>query len=289
VDTTVVPVMSQTTAAKLRTVLLCRDGADQRYLAAELAGAGFLDAVVVESRGDARRAKLLKTFRSARFWAVPLKALDVVALVLYGNWSEKLLSQRLAAADYPAGVPRVDVGNANDAASVEALRELRPDILVVLGTGSLRDPVLAVPTSYALNVHGGKLPEYRNVYSDFWPLATGDPERVGSTIFHLDPGVDTGDIALAENVPMLPWLPFADIKVANSRLRARLTIAAVEQANAGTLPRLPQGVEDARTWYAPTAMQLARGLWRIRRNRRRATRAAAESIAGRGRTHSGAL
>src|SRR5579862_9658767 len=82
----------------LRTVLLCRDGADQRYLAAELADAGLLDAVVVESRGDARRAKLLKTFRTARLWAVPLKALDVVALVLYGNWSEKLLATRLAVA-----------------------------------------------------------------------------------------------------------------------------------------------------------------------------------------------
>ena len=281
--------MSQSPTVKLRTILLCRDGADQRYLAAELAGAGLLDAVVVESRGDARRAKLLKTFRAARFWTVPLKALDVVALVLYGNWSEKLLAERLAAADYPAGVPRIDIGNANDPASIEALRDLRPDILVVLGTGILRDPVLAIPTSYALNVHGGKLPEYRNVYSDFWPLANGDQERVGSTIFHLDPGVDTGDIALGDNVPMLPWLPFADIKVENSRLRARLTIAAVEQANAGTLPRLPQGTEGARSWYAPTAAQLARGLWRIRRNRRRATRAAAADAAGGRRSRTGAL
>jgi len=268
-------VMSQPPSTGLRVVLLCRDGADQRYLAAELAGAGLLDAVVVENRGDARRAKLLKTFRTARIWTVPLKALDVVALVLYGNWSEKLLAERLAVADYPAGLPRIDISGANDSASVEALAKLQPDILVVLGTGILRDPVLAIPTSYALNVHGGKLPEYRNVYSDFWPLANGDQERVGSTIFHLAPGVDTGDIALAGSVPMRPWLPFADIKVENSRLRARLTIAAVEQANAGTLPRLPQGVDGARTWYAPTAAQLARGLWRIRRNRLRATRAAA--------------
>jgi methionyl-tRNA formyltransferase len=191
--------------------------------------------------------------------------------VLYGNWSERLLSQRLAVSGYPAGIPRIDIGSANDPASVEALEKLQPDVLIVLGTGILRDPVLAIPTRYALNVHGGKLPEYRNVYSDFWPLSKGDAEGVGSTIFHLGPGVDTGDIALAATVPMVPWLPFADIKVENSRLRARLTVDAVEQANAGTLPRLPQEVEGARTWYAPTALQLARGLWRIRRNRRRAS------------------
>ena len=279
--------MSDSQTPTLRIVLLCRDGADQRHLAAELATAGLLDAVVVENRGDARRAKLLKTLRDARLWVVPLTALDVFALVLYGNWSERLLSRRLAVADYPAGVPRIDIGSANDAASVETLKELRPDVLVVLGTGILRGPVLSVPTRYALSIHGGRLPEYRNVYSDFWPLATGDPGRVGSTVFHLDPGVDTGDIALAGNVPMLPWLPFADIKVENSRLRARLTILALERANAGTLPRLPQQSEGAQMWYAPTAAQLARGLWRIRGNRRRATQAAAPRIAGGGQSQTG--
>jgi hypothetical protein len=259
----------------LRTVLLCRDGADQRHLAAQLADAGLLDAVVVESRGDARRRKLVKTFRSARPWLVPVKALDILALVVYGNWSEKVLATRLGVTDYPAGIPRIDIGDANDPASIAVLEELHPDVLVVLGTGILGDAVLAIPTSYALNVHGGSLPEYRNVYSDFWPLSHNDAEHVGSTIFHLDPGVDTGDVALAGTVLMQPWLPFADIKLENSRLRARLTIAALEQARTGTLPRRPQPVEGARSWYAPSAAQLARGLWRIRRNRSRAIRFAA--------------
>ena len=270
-------VMSESRATRLRTVLLCRDGADQRYLAAELARAGLLDAVVVESRGDARRAKLLKTFRTARLWAVPLKALDVLALVLYGNWSEKLLAQRLGVSDYPAGIPRIDIVDANDPAGVEALTELRPRC--PRGARNRHPPRSRVghPDELRAECPRRQAAQYRNVYSDFWPLATGDSEGVGSTIFHLDPGVDTGDIALAANVPMLPWLPFADIKVENSRLRARLTIAALEQANDGTLPRVPQGVEGARTWYAPSAAQLARGLWRIRRNRRRATRAAART------------
>lgn len=256
----------------MRTVLLCRDGADQQHLATVLAGAGLLDAIVVESRGNARRTKLLKTFRSARPWLAPIKALDVLALVLYGNWSEKLLAQRLAVSGYPAGIRRIDIGNANDPASVEILRELRPDVLVVLGTGILRRPVLEVATSYSLNVHNGRLPEYRNVYGDFWALANNDPEHVGSTIFHLDPGVDTGDIALAESIQMWPWRSLGAIKVANSRLRARLVVAAIEKARVGELPHIPQCNENARSWYPPTAAQLLRGLWQIRRNRRKATR-----------------
>ena len=137
----------------------------------------------------------------------------------------------------------------------------------MLGTGILRDAVLEIPTTYALNLHGGSLPEYRNTYSDFWPLANNDPEHVGSTIFHLNSGIDTGDIALADSVQMQPWPSLAEVKVENSRLRARIAITALEEAQAGTLSRMPQPNEDARSWYAPTAAQLARGLWQIRRNR----------------------
>lgn len=263
----------------MRTVLLCRDGADQRYLATVLAGERVLDAIVVESRGNARRTKLLKTFRSGRPWLAPIKALDVLALVLYGNWSEKLLAQRLAVSGYPAGVTRIDIGNANDPASVEILRELRPDVLVVLGTGILRRPVLEVATSYSLNVHNGRLPEYRNVYGDFWALVNNDPAHVGSTIFHLDPGIDTGDIALAESVQMWPWRSLGAIKVSNSRLRARLVVAALKAAQAGELPRIPQGNENARNWPPPSAIELLRGFWQIRRNRRQATLATVGPLA----------
>ena len=99
--------------------------------------------------------------------------------------------------DFPAGVTRVDIGDANDAASIEALKGLQPDVLIVLGTGILRDPVLAIPSLYCLNIHGGAVPEYRGVYSDFWTLANNDPGAVGSRrIFHIDPGVDTGPVAL---------------------------------------------------------------------------------------------
>ena len=72
----------------------------------------------------------------------PLRALDVLALVLYGNWGEKLLARELAAVDYPAGIRRIDIGNANDPESVEALKEAPPGCAPCLGQGFFAMPSL---------------------------------------------------------------------------------------------------------------------------------------------------
>ncbi|HZQ16591.1 MAG TPA: formyltransferase family protein [Gaiellaceae bacterium] len=252
----------------MRTVLLCRDGADQRHLASALAAAGRLDAVVVERRDDARKRKLAKALRRGPRLLLPVRVIDVAAVVMYGNWSERVLARGLGVAGYPEGVPCVYVGNANEPASIAALRELAPEVLIVLGTSILCEEVLGVPSRHALSIHGGFLPDYRNTYSDFWALVNDDWSRVGSVIFHLDPGIDTGDIALAESIPLTPDLTFGDLKVANARLRAKLACRALELAEAGALPRVPQPGVGGRSWYAPTALQLVRGLWHIRRSRR---------------------
>ena len=256
----------------VRTVLLCRDGADQRHLATALAAAGRIDAVVIETRGDARRRKLERVFRRARWWQVPGRVLDVAVLVVYGNWCQKALVTGLDANTYPDGLPRFEVENPNDPESVEILRRLDPDVLLVLGTSILRPEVLAIPKREALNIHGGGLPDFRGVYSDFWALVTDRPDRVGSVIFHLDPGIDTGEIAVEEMLELGRSTSLRDLKVANARLGAKLAAQALDQIQAGTLPRIAQPAAGARNWGSPTGLQLIRGLVHIRRARRRRKR-----------------
>lgn len=253
----------------MRTVLLCRDGADQRHLADALAVAGRLDAIVVERRDDARRGKLAKVLGRARWWQLPARVLDVAILVAYGAWSERLLASELAVDAYPTGIRRVEVGNANDPQAIDTLRSLDADVLIVLGTSILADEVLATPKQYALNIHGGALPDYRGVYSDFWALARDRPDRVGSVVFHLDPGVDTGEIALEEMLSVRRSTTLRDIKIANARLRAKLALEALDLAEAGSLPRVPQPTEGGRNWRAPSGFDLLHGLWHIHRSRRR--------------------
>ena len=45
-----------------------------------------------------------------------------------------------------------------------------------------------------INLHLGLSPYYRGSGTNFWPFVNKELEYVGSTILHLDPGIDTGDI-----------------------------------------------------------------------------------------------
>lgn len=241
-------------------VLLCREGVAARYLAHELYRGEALDAIVVESGREARARKLGREWSATPWWQVPILALDLAALAVYGKLWGWTLRRRLAghpaATGYPQGVPLDRVDDANDLASVFALQELEPDVLVVFGTSILRAPVLSIPTQAALNVHGGIVPAYRNVHSEVWAALNGDAENAGTSIIHLDSGIDSGAVALQERVQGARG--FFDLRWRNLELGARLALEALRKHAAGELPRDPQDGTDAGFFKTPGFGALAR-------------------------------
>ena len=71
---------------------------------------------------------------------------------------------------------------------------LRPDVVLVFGTGLLREPLLSTFAGRIINLHLGLSPYYRGAGTNFWPLVNREPEYVGATIHYLDSGIDTGAI-----------------------------------------------------------------------------------------------
>ena len=85
--------------------------------------------------------------------------------------------------------------------SVRVLRELQPDVIVVVAFGQiLPKSVLELPRYGCLNVHPSCLPKYRGAAPIQWALINGETET-GVTIMLLDEGEDTGDIIL-QNSPV---------------------------------------------------------------------------------------
>jgi folate-dependent phosphoribosylglycinamide formyltransferase PurN len=104
-----------------------------------------------------------------------------------------------AAADRPqlagGAVHRlVAPGGCSDPAEVARMAALRPDVVLVFGTGILREPLLSTFAGGIINIHLGLSPYYRGAGTNFWPLVNGEPEYVGATIHYLDAGIDTGAI-----------------------------------------------------------------------------------------------
>ena len=72
--------------------------------------------------------------------------------------------------------------------------EMKPNVVVVFGTGILKGDILSRFEGQLLNIHLGLSPYYRGAGTNFWPLVNGEPEFVGATIHYLDAGIDTGPI-----------------------------------------------------------------------------------------------
>ena len=89
---------------------------------------------------------------------------------------------------------QIPAGGINDPAVIAQMRDARPDVVLVFGTGLLRQPLIETFPGRILNIHLGLSPFYRGAGTNFWPLVNGEPEYCGATIHFLDAGVDTGPI-----------------------------------------------------------------------------------------------
>ena len=88
----------------------------------------------------------------------------------------------------------IAAGACNEPAEVALMKAARPDVILVFGTGILREPLLSAFEGRILNIHLGLSPYYRGAGTNFWPLVNREPEYVGATIHYLDAGIDTGPL-----------------------------------------------------------------------------------------------
>ena len=96
--------------------------------------------------------------------------------------------------DSRAPTRRVPPGGCNAAEEVDAMKHVRPDVVLVFGTGILKRGLIDAFSGRIINLHLGLSPYYRGAGTNFWPLVNGEPEYVGATIHYLDEGIDTGPI-----------------------------------------------------------------------------------------------
>jgi phosphoribosylglycinamide formyltransferase 1 len=85
-------------------------------------------------------------------------------------------------------------GEINNDTHIENIIKLKPDLLVAYGCSLIKGKLLDEFKGKFLNAHLGISPYYRGSGTNYWPLVNGEPEYVGVTFMHIDPGIDTGEI-----------------------------------------------------------------------------------------------
>ena len=87
---------------------------------------------------------------------------------------------------------------------VEDLRKYQADVMVVVAFGQILPKEILELTPYGcINVHASLLPKYRGAAPIQWAILDGE-EVTGVTTMQMDEGLDTGDMILKEEIPILP-------------------------------------------------------------------------------------
>ena len=101
------------------------------------------------------------------------------------------------------GLPILQPEKLRDENFLEALRELRPDLGIVIAFRMLPEVVWAMPRLGTFNLHASLLPEYRGAAPINWAIINGE-ERTGVTTFLLNHEIDKGAIIEQQAVDILP-------------------------------------------------------------------------------------
>jgi methionyl-tRNA formyltransferase len=144
------------------------------------------------------------------------------------------------------GLDLLQTADVNEPASLERIRAARPEALAVCAFGQLiREPLLS--EFPMLNVHPSLLPRWRGAAPIERAIMAGDA-RTGVCIMRLTAGLDSGPVALREEVEIGSEEDFGELSARLAALSGELLVRALDLQAAGKLEFAEQ--DEAAATYA---------------------------------------
>jgi methionyl-tRNA formyltransferase len=135
-----------------------------------------------------------------------------------------------------------------DVGQQEIFRAHKGDVAVVTAYGLLLPPpILAAPVHGCLNLHASLLPRWRGAAPIQRAIMAGD-EETGIMVMHMDEGLDTGPVGLAERLAITPEATAGDVQDRLSQLGSDLIARALAALARDSLMFHPQS--EAGVTYA---------------------------------------
>ena len=139
--------------------------------------------------------------------------------------------------------------NFRDAATVEQLCALQPDVIAVVAYGRiLPQSVLDIPKCGCINIHASLLPSYRGSAPYQWAVLDGLNET-GVTAMYLCRQMDAGDVIDVAKTPIGPNETAGELLDRLAVLGAELLSKTLANIQNGCACRCPQ--DDSKATYAP--------------------------------------
>ncbi|MBE6797668.1 MAG: methionyl-tRNA formyltransferase [Ruminococcaceae bacterium] len=146
-------------------------------------------------------------------------------------------------------IPVYQPTTVRDGAALEILKELAPEIIVVVAYGKiLPKEILTFPKFGCVNAHASLLPKYRGASPIQWCIVCGE-KVTGVTTQLMDEGIDTGDMLETVSVNIGDNETSEELFDRLTIEAAKLVCSTVEKLSKGEITPIKQN--EAEATYAP--------------------------------------
>jgi methionyl-tRNA formyltransferase len=150
-----------------------------------------------------------------------------------------------------AQVPVVAARSVNDAQFIQRLQAEKPDVIVSVAAPEIFGPeLLKVPRLGCINIHSGRLPNYRGMMPTFWQMLQGE-QAVTISVHAMAQTLDTGDVLATQSFPIEGRDSLDRVIRGTKREGARLLIRVLRNLHRGQVQLTPLDMTQARYFSFP--------------------------------------
>lgn len=143
----------------------------------------------------------------------------------------------------------------HSASAINMVRDFGPTLGLSLAAPILRGSLFSLPRLGTINLHKGRLPDYRGMPPAFWEL-WNDEGSVGCSIHRVDEKLDTGELIAEGSVVRQSHSSIRGLQLQLDELGVAMMRDAVIRCLHGQVDGSPQPA-DGRTFRKPTLAQLS--------------------------------
>ena len=184
----------------------------------------------------------------------------LVGSLLFGRYEQRQEHDRLGRLfdiDYlktwwqKSGIPVEEVSYLNGSDSVETLRRLKPDFIVRVSGGVLKNVVFSAARIATVNIHHGVASRIRGMWSIPWGIVENRPDWIGATVHVIDAGIDTGPVLWCGHPQLAPGDTAVDLFFRAHLEAVEALVSGIRKLSDGFQPAHEAGPSQAVYRSAP--------------------------------------
>jgi methionyl-tRNA formyltransferase len=147
-------------------------------------------------------------------------------------------------------LPILQPPNLKDPDLITQLRELAPNVMVVVAFRMLPKEVWSIPPNGTFNLHASLLPKYRGAAPIHWAIINGE-QQTGVTTFFINEQIDTGEIIAQKSLSIGLDENTGQLSNRLEKLGATLTIETLDLIATDRVNSSPQPNNNNQASLAP--------------------------------------